>query len=62
MNADLVGALENLDEVWQTFEHKGEPMTKDEVRKALVYGIRKGYDHTGQLTDEDVDKALTNGN
>lgn len=58
MNADLAGALENLDEVWQAFEHKGEPMSKEEVRKALVYGLKKGYDHTGQLTDEDVDNAI----
>ncbi len=40
MNADLVGALE-------------------QVRKVLVYGIQKGYEHTGQLTDEDVELALT---
>ena len=58
MKADLIGALEQLDKSWKTFEHNGKPMTKDEVRKALVYGIKKGYSHTGQLTDEDVNIAL----
>ena len=58
MNADLVGALEQLDISWKAFEHKGKPMTKEQVRKALVYGIQKGYKHTGQLTDEDVDSAI----
>lgn len=58
MHASLTGALEKLDKSWRAFEHKGQPMTKDQVRKALLYGIKKGYEHTGQLTDEDVDEAL----
>jgi hypothetical protein len=58
MNADLVGALEQLEKSWKAFEHKGKPMTKEQVRKALVYGIKKGYKHTGELTDEDIDSAL----
>lgn len=62
MNADLIGALEQLEESWKAFEHKGKPMTKEQVRKALVYGIKKGYKHTGELTDEDVDCALLYNN
>jgi hypothetical protein len=58
MNADLVGALEQLEKSWRAFEHKGKPMTKEEVRKCLVYGIKKGYKHTGQLTDQDVEEAI----
>lgn len=58
MNADLVGALTQLDTSWKAFEHKGKPMTKEQVKKALVYGIQKGYTSTGQLTDEDVDTAI----
>lgn len=58
MNAHLVGALEQLDRSWKAFEHKGKQLTKEQVRKILVYGIKKGYEHTGQLTDEDVDNAL----
>lgn len=59
MEADLVGALEQLDKSYKAFEHKGKPMTKEQVRQVLVYGIRKGYTHTGQLTDEEVDSVLT---
>lgn len=58
MKADLTGALEQLDKSYKTFEHKGKPMTKEQVRKVLIYGIKKGYRHTGQLTDEEVDKIL----
>jgi hypothetical protein len=58
MKANLVGALEQLDISWKAFEHKGVPMTREDVRKALVYGIRKGYEHTGELTDEDVEDAI----
>lgn len=62
MKADIVGALEQLDTSWKAFEHKGKPMTKDQVRKVLVYGIQKGYSDTGQLTDEEVDEViLSNG-
>ena len=58
MNADLFGALEQLNDSWRAFTHKGKPMSKDEVRKCLVYGLKKGHTHTGQLTDEDVECAL----
>ena len=60
MNADLIGALGQLENSWRAFEHKGKPMTKEEVRKCLVYGIKKGYKHTGQLTDNDVEIAIKN--
>lgn len=58
MQADIVGALEQLDRIWKAFEHKGKPMTKEQVRKVLVHGIQKGYEHTGQLTDEEVDSVI----
>ncbi len=58
MNANIVGALENLETFWMAFEHKGQPMKKEDVRKVLIYGIQQGYEHTGQITDEDVDKIV----
>lgn len=58
MEADLKGALEQLDRSWKAFEHKGKPMTKLQVRAVLVYGIHKGYKSTGQLTDDEVDTVL----
>jgi hypothetical protein len=58
MQADLVGALKQLNTSWRTFEHKGKSMTKEQVRKVLVYGIQKGYKSTAELKDEEVDEVL----
>lgn len=58
MNADIVGALERLDKSWRAFEHKGKPMTQEQVRKVLVYGIQKGYKHTGQFSVAEIDAIL----
>lgn len=58
MIADLAGTLEQIETSWRAFEHNGKPMTKIEVRKCLIYGLKKGYANTGQLTDEDVETAL----
>lgn len=59
MHADLVGALEQLEKSWIAFEHNGKPMTKEQVRTALVYGIKKGYKTTAELTDEDMEIVLS---
>lgn len=58
MNADLEGALEQLDRSWKAFEHEGKPMTKDQVRAVLLYGIKKGYKHTGEITDKEVNMVI----
>lgn len=60
MHADLAGALERINTSWRVFEHKGKPMTKDQVRKVLEYGLSKGYKTTAELTDDEVDKVLLN--
>ena len=33
-------------------------MTKEQVKKVLEYGIKKGYTSTSQLTDPEVDLIL----
>ncbi len=58
MNADLRGALKKINKVWHLFEHKGKILGKENVRKILEYGIKKGYESTNQLTDEDVENAI----
>lgn len=58
MNADIVGALEQLEKSWKAFEHKGKPMTKEQVREVLVYGIKKGYKTTAELSDQEVDVII----
>lgn len=58
MHADIKGALEQINTSWRSFEHRGKPMTKEQVRKVLEYAIRKGYKTTADLTDEEVDKFV----
>jgi len=58
MNADLRGALRQLNKSWKMFEHNDQPMTKEQVKAVLEYGIEQGYESTGDLTDEEIDKVL----
>ncbi len=58
MHADLAGALEQLDNSWKAFEHKGRLLTKQQVRAVLVYGLSKGYKSTKELTDQEVDSII----
>jgi hypothetical protein len=39
MHADLTGALEQINRSYKAFEHRGQKMSKDQVRKVLKYGI-----------------------
>jgi len=60
MHAYLIGALRQINKSYLVFEHKGKKMSKEQVRKVLKYGISKGYETTAELTDEEVDKILSN--
>lgn len=58
MNADIKGALMQLNISWRSFEHNGKKMTKDQVKKVLEYGIEKGYKTTDQFSNEEIDKII----
>ena len=58
MHADINGAYEQLENSYKAFEHKGQPMTKGQVRKVLLYGIKKGYKSTAEFSDEEVDEII----
>jgi hypothetical protein len=58
MNADCRGALAHINKSYKAFEHKGKPMSKAEVKAVLQYAVDKGYEHTGMLSDEEVDNVL----
>jgi ribulose bisphosphate carboxylase small subunit len=60
MHADIKGALEQINKSWRAFEHKGEPMTKEQVKRCLKYGLSKGYKYTSEFTDEEIDKLIKN--
>lgn len=58
MNADIKGALQQINKSYRAFEHNGQRMTKAQVKKVLEYGLKKGYTHTGQISNEEVDKVI----
>ena len=58
MNADCKGALAQINKSYRAFTHNGESMTKSEVKAVLEYAVKKGYDHTGLLTDEEIDTII----
>ena len=58
MNADCKGALENVNKYYRFFEHNGKSMSKKEVTAVLKYAIAKGYEHTGLLTDDEIDSII----
>jgi hypothetical protein len=58
MNADCKGALAQINKSWKAFVHKDKPMSKSEVKAVLQYAIQKGYEHTGMLSDEEIDNVL----
>lgn len=58
MQADIQGALAQIDKSWKAFTHKGIPMTKEQVTKVLIYANNKGYKSTSELTDNEVDEII----
>lgn len=58
MNADCKGALAQINKSWKAFVYKGKPMSKAEVKAVLQYAINRGYEHTGMLSDDEVDNIL----
>jgi len=62
MNADCKGALAQINKSWKAFVHKDKPMSKAQVKAVLQYAIGKGYEHTGMLSDDEVDNILQSFN
>lgn len=58
MNADCKGALHQINKSYRAFVHNGKPMTKQQVKDVLEYAISKGYEHTGQLSDQEINNIL----
>lgn len=58
MRANIKWALAQLNKAWRAFEHNGHKLTKSEVHALLTYGISRGYEHTGQITDAEVERIV----
>jgi len=50
--------LDNINEFYKGFRHRGKPMAKRQVKKVLQYGIDKGYTNIEQFTEEEVDLLI----
>jgi len=61
MNADVKGALNQIDKSWKAFTHEGYNLTKPAVKRILEYALAKGYEHTGQIRDSEIDHLLNKG-
>lgn len=58
MNADVKGALAQINKSWRAFVHNGKPMTKHEVKTVLEYAVKMGYKTTDELSDEEINKLI----
>lgn len=58
MYANIKGSLERIDKVYRLFTHNDKRLSKIEVRALLEYGLSKGYESTGDLSDEEIDTVL----
>ena len=58
MDADVKGALAQINKSWRAFIHKGKPMAKEQVRLVLQYAINKGYKSTSEFSDDEIDNLL----
>ena len=58
MHADIQGALNQLNKSYKAFTHKGNRMSKSDVKKVLQYALSRGYKSTSELTDSEVDDVL----
>lgn len=58
MNASVNGALEQIDQSYKAFTHRGKAMTKPQVKAVLTYAKQVGYKTTAELKDEEVDEII----
>ena len=58
MNADLKGALNQIDQSWKSFTHRNKRMTKIQVKKVLEYGLKQGYKSTSEFSLSEIDVVL----
>lgn len=58
MDADIQGALNQLNRSWKCFEHNGKPMTKTQVKAVLEYGKQVGYKSVSQITEKEISEII----
>lgn len=58
MNANVKGALAQINQSYKSFVHKGIPMTRNQVKAVLEYAIQVGYKTTNELNNSEVDEII----
>ena len=56
MNANVKGALKDLNRFYKIFTHNGKSLKKSEVKNILMNAINKGYETIYDIPDEEVEK------
>ena len=58
MNADIQGALNQINKAYRAFEHNGMPMKKEQVKAVLEYGLKQGYKGIDEISNAEVEAVL----
>lgn len=58
MNADIKGALAQINTSYKAFIHNGKRMSKEQVKAVLEYADQVGYKTTDQIPDKEIDEII----
>lgn len=58
MNFNLKGALKNINKLHNVIEHNGKFLSKELLKKILIYGINKGYENAKDFKEFEIDKII----
>ncbi len=58
MDADIQGCLNAINKSYKIFEHNGQPMTKEQVKAVLEFGLKRGYKGTDEINHKDIDRII----
>lgn len=58
MDADIQGALAQIDRSWKAFAYKNKPMTKPQVKAVLEYGNQVGYKLISEFKENEIDEII----
>lgn len=58
MKADIKGCLANINKSYRIFTWEGKPMSKDEVKAVLEYGLACGYECHDDIPGIETSKII----
>lgn len=60
MNADVKGALAQINHSYKAFKHRGKNMTKKQVKAVLEFAVSQEYKTTDEISFIEIDTILEN--